>query len=281
MAKKLFNIIEETNLPNYTNCRLLMEASRYNFLYTVTDENKQAVKLCFYELESHLEQELVQELQEIIREDEVLKESYKEIRLLYNFPESQLVPDSYFKVSINGAFSELINGDLNKGIRLSEKIKGYGLHNVFTVPASLYQLFREHYKENKHCHYYSWWLQCLQTQLLSLQETLQVIFYPGFILVAAVKNQQLHLVQQFTYQTAEDVVYYLLNISFILQFSPQIISLRLLGMIDVSSRLFNELQKYFGNISMEQPAELPSSLNFTEYPPHFFSPILKLAACVS
>jgi hypothetical protein len=279
MTKKLFDIVVADKTTNWQECQLLIEAGRHNFLYVVMDSLKQVVRLAYYEIESINQHTLTQEIRDIIAADEILRTVFNEIIVLYNFPESQFVPEAYFNININDDLSALMQGDLNNGITLSEKVQGYDLYNVFHVPPELHQLFKEQYKGNKYWHYYSWWMKCSQAQLLPAQESMQVVFYPSFILVAAVRNKQLQLVQQLTYHTAEDVAYHLLNVCTRLQLNPATVHVRLAGMIDASSTVFNEIQKYFGNASPDFYPAVSSIPELQEYPSHFFSPILKMAAC--
>jgi hypothetical protein len=279
MAKKLFDVVVAGKTADWPKCQLLIEAGQHNFLYVVMDELKQVLRLSYYEVEGVSQHTLTQEISDIMADDEILKEVFKEVVVLYNFPESQFIPGAFFNVNINADMSILMQGDLNKGLRLSEKIPGYDLYNVFHVPAELHQLFKEKYRGNKYWHYYSWWMKCSQAQLLPAQESMQVVFYPSFILVAVVKNKQLQLVQQLRYHTAEDVAYHLLNICTQFQLTPASVHMRLAGMIDASSAVFIEIQKYFGNASPDFYPAVSSIPELQEFPSHFFSPILKLSAC--
>ena len=110
---------------------------------------------------------------------------------------------------------------------------------------------------------------------------LSVLFYPNAILVSAVKDKQLHLLQSYAYEAAEDVGYYLLNICRQLQLSPENTTVLLSGMIEVSSVLYTEIFKYFGQVKLDSWSDAAAIPALEEYPAHFFSPLLKLATCVS
>lgn len=91
----------------------------------------------------------------------------------------------------------------------------------------------------------------------------------------------MQLVQSYAYQAAEDVSYYLLNICKQLELEPATVTVKLAGMVDVSSAMYTEMLKYFLHV---EPDALPMDSitpSLEEYPAHFFSPILKLAVCVS
>jgi hypothetical protein len=133
----------------------------------------------------------------------------------------------------------------------------------------------------KYWHYYSLWMECRQKQDGQREDGLSVIFYPRRILAALTHNKEVVLFQSFEYEAAEDVAYYLLNICRQFDKQPETIPLKMSGMIDESSTLYNEIFKYFGQTELEAFAPATAIAALQEYPSHFFSPLLKLATCVS
>lgn len=279
MIKTLFDISASEEAIDWQQCRLVMEVGQYTFSYAVLNGSKRVLRMRVHELEASGNHELSTLLDEIIGADEVLREKMKESVVIYNFPESHLVPEKYFNINITEGLIELMHGDFNRGVILSEKIAGCSQYNVFRVPTDIHSLFQRHFARGKYWHYYSLWMECRQKQPGGGDDYLTVIFYPKRILVAAVGNREVRLFQSFEYEAAEDVVYYLLNICRQFEFTPENIPLKMSGMLDESSTMYSEIFKYFGQAQLE-------SFTFTtpvleEYPPHFFSPLLKLATCVS
>jgi Protein of unknown function (DUF3822) len=278
MAKILFDISAAEEVVDWQRCHLVMEVGRHIFSYAVLNAAKQPVRIRFYELTGENDRDLTDDVDEIINGDEVLKEKMKERIVIYNFPESHLVPEKHFHITANKELMELLHGDLNKGIILSEKIHGWNQYNVFRVPTGVHNLFQRRFANGKYWHYYSLWMECGHKQLTQHTDFLAVVFYPNRILVAAIENKQLQLLQSFTYEVVEDVAYYLLNICLQLQLSPEKTPVKLSGMIDVSSALYTEIFKYFGQTELDA---FPADPVLEEYPAHFFSPLLKMAVCVS
>jgi hypothetical protein len=245
------------------------------------NRDKKLLQLRFYELDAHDNHELAEEVAGIIRTDGILKTGAEKKTIIYNFPESQLVPEKYFRMDAGPALIELLHGDLNKGITLSERIQGCDQYNVYQVPAEIHGLLQRSFANSKYWHYYSVWMALQQKQAGEPATCLSVLFYPNRILVSAVKNKQLQLLQNYVYEAAEDVAYYLLNICRQLQLPPGSTPVVLSGMIDVSSVLYTEIFKYFGQLSLEAFPGAAAIPVLDEYPAHFFSPLLKLATCVS
>jgi hypothetical protein len=281
MAKILFDISDKDEAIEWHRCYLVMEASRHIFSFTVLNAAKHAVIVRFYELFAENDRDLAEELEEVINADSSLKEKMKERVVIYNFPESHLVPEKYFHINTNKDLVDILHGDLQKGTILSEKILGWNQYNVFRVPTGVHNLFQRRFSNGKYWHYYSLWMECGQKQPNLQSDYLSVVFYPNRMLVAAIENKQLQLLQSINYEVVEDVAYYLLNICAQLQLSPERTPVKLSGMIDEASALYAEIYKYFGNTSLESLPDASLLSAYKEYPPHFFSPLLKLAVCVS
>jgi len=278
MAKILFDIPVAHEPSDWTDTHLVMEVSPHIFSYAILGREKKILQLRFYEMDARNNQELTEELRGIIVADEMLKAGIQKETFVYNFPESQLVPEKYFNENAGKNLIELLHGDFNKGITLNERIEGRPQYNVFRVPAGVHNLLQENFANGQYWHYYSLWIQYAQKQPDDRADRLSVMFYPNHILVAAVKDKELHLLQSYEYQAAEDVGYYLLNICGQLQLSPEDTPVILSGMIDISSALYTEIFKYFGRVEME---EFPGTKPAEDYPAHFFLPLMKLALCVS
>jgi hypothetical protein len=281
MAKVLFDIASTEESTDWQRCHLVMEVGQHIFSYAILNGNKQVMRIRSYELDALNNRDLADMLDEIITADDVLKEAMKEKVVLYNFPESHLVPDNYFHMDISRDMIELLHGDLNKGVILSEKIHGWNQYNLFRVPLDIHNLFQRRFNNGKYWHYYSLWMECWQKQTVMNNDYVSVVFYPNRVLVAVISNKQLQLLQSFSYEAAEDISYHLLNVFVQLSLSPEEVPVKLAGMIDASSTVHTEILKYFNHAELEAFPAASSSPALQEYPSHFFSPLLKLAICVS
>ena len=100
-------------------------------------------------------------------------------------------------------------------------------------------------------------------------------------LVVVFKDKAIQLLQSYTYQTPDDVSYYLLSICNRFQISQDKVTLIVSGLLDEQSRLFQELLKYFLHVQWDQlPDNVQMDAVFSPYPSHYFSPLLKMALCV-
>jgi Protein of unknown function (DUF3822) len=281
MAKILFDIDSEQQPADWSDCHLVMEISPHIFSYAIMNGDKKLLKMRFYEMDARENHELAFELGGIINTDEILNDVVEKKTFIYNFPESQLVPEKLFHADTGKELIELFHGDLNTGITLCEKIKESDQYNVYQVPVAVHNLLLQKFSNSRYWHYYSLWTGAQQKKTSEPASCISVLFYPNRILVRVVKNGQLHLLQSYIYEAAEDVGYYLLNICQQLQLAPEETPIVLSGMIEISSFMYTEIHKYFGQLSLENMPVASSIPSLEEYPAHFFSPLLKIALCVS
>jgi hypothetical protein len=96
-----------------------------------------------------------------------------------------------------------------------------------------------------------------------------------FVLMVT-KADRLLLLQAYQYATPGDVLYYLLKACHHFLLDQNEVTVRLSGLIDINSSLYNELYQYFINIGFREatwqapPADLPA---------HFFTSLNDLARC--
>lgn len=278
MARTLFDIAAGTPDAGAAPARTVIELGQFILSYAVYDSADRLLEYRTYELEGSSPE---QELLALLDNDERLRESPSKRTLLYNYPEAVFIPEQFYSPSTGAAHLELVHGELPFATILTEKGEG-ALHGyyVYAVPSQVHRLFQQHLPIDRTFHYYNALQLSEQTRQESTNSYLFITFYPGRLLVYAGSQGQLQLTRTFYYEAAEDVAYYLLNICQQLALSPATTPVFLSGMIDVSSVLYAEIVKYFGIVEMEAFAAGKAAWT-EEHPAHFFSPLLKIATCVS
>lgn len=282
MAKILFDISVLQEPADDKQGYLVMEIGLRSFAYAAVDADRNLLHLRVYEMDARNPGEWCNEWSTLLKADDWLKHGPEKKTIVYNLPESQVVPEQYYSAAACNDMVALFHGDMNNGITLSERIEGQPQYNVFRVPAVIHSMLQSSFAESRYRHYYSLWLQQDKKTQEQYADYITAVFYPNRIVTAVVRNNQLQLVQSFVYEAAEDVGYYLLNICSQLKLSPAETPVLLSGMIDISSVLYTEIFKYFALVELEAfsvPATAVPALQ--DYPSHFFSPLLKLAVCVS
>jgi Protein of unknown function (DUF3822) len=283
MLKPAFQIevsnISDTDL---LQSRLLVEVNPNAFSYVLLNQrNMSPLVVKYYQLEHSKDRPLTEALREVLESDSLLRRPVKETLLVYNFPESSLVPEPLFAMDTNREIIDTLHGNLNKGLILTEKIPWWELFNVYRISQDLHHLLQQQFTAGTYWHYYSLMLKSYKMfDSAELADCLKVIFYADKMVALVVRNGKVQLMQTFLYQDTKDVAYHLLNCCQQLGISQQDVKLLVGGLIDRQSALSTELHKYFLQISFE---EIDESIKVTdelkELPLHYFSSILKMAVC--
>ena len=261
-------------------CHLYLNIAHDQLSFVILENlNKEFVAMEYYNIDK---EESFTQMRDIMYSNEMLRKSYRKVNIVYNFPESVLVPEALYEGEMNNASLDLIYGDLRSGDSLSEPVSEWNLFNTYRVPSALHQLMNQHFPHGNYWHSYSVLLKTKNHQPEEEStEFADVIFYPNKMIVALFAGGDLKLVQSFDYETAEDVSYHLLNICHQFQLDCEKIKLKVKGLIDEQSSVFTELLKYFLNIELaDRPANFKYDPAFEEFPRHFFTPLFEMAQCV-
>jgi hypothetical protein len=283
MIKPAFQIeVSELSDADLLQSRLLVEVNPHSFTYVLLNQrNMSPLVVRYYQLDRTKDRPLTEALGDILQSDSLLKRPVKETLLVYNFPESSLVPEPLFTMQTNKEIVDTVYGNLNKGLILSEKIPWWELFNVYRIAPDVHQLLQQKFSAGKYWHYYSLLLKSFKMfDATEEVDCLKVIFYSDKMVVLIIRQGKVHLMQTFFYQDTKDVAYHLLNCCRQLNISQEEVKLLVGGLIDRQSALSTELHKYFLKISFE---EIDESIKVTdelkELPLHYFSSILKMAVC--
>ena len=285
MLKPDFYIHDKTVAEeDYSQCRMLVEMNAASFSYVLLNiRGMRPVVIKHFQWNPSKSGSPEEMLREIIYDDDVLNAvNTNETFVVYNFPESNLVPERFYHSEANKPLTELVYGDLSKELVLNEKIPWWELHNVYRIPTGVHRLLQQKFHDGKYWHFYSLQLKCHKMFNEKEQEQfLKLFFYSDKMIVIICRNGILQLIQTFSYQDSKDVAYHLLNCCHQLNLNQETIIMELSGLIERQSELYNELQKYFLNISFDNIGDnIMVTDELREYPLHYFSPLLKMAICV-
>ncbi len=285
MLKPAFQIeVSAISEEELLQSRLLVEVNADSFTYVLLNQRKMSPLVVKYFQTGALQKG--QPLAGIASGDpskrtNCCKDPSRRPYMVYNFPESSLVPEPLFSMDTNKELTNMIHGNLSKGLVLSEKIPWWDMYNVYRIPLELHRLLQQQFTAGKYWHYYSLLLK--SHKMFDPQEgsdCIKAIFYADKMIALVMKKGKLQLMQTFHYQDAKDVAYHLLNCCQQLGISQEEVQLLVGGLIDRQSALSTELHKYFLQVSFE---EIDESIKVTdelkELPLHYFSAILKMAVC--
>lgn len=282
MVQPAFDISNENPEGLPAESRLLIEISAQAFNYIVfTRSPDQLFLLRQYRLYTTGDKNTRDLLEEIISGDPVLERFGSQAIVVYNFPESNILPSSIFTESLKTPATSLIYGNADHHYLFHEQVRDAGVHNVYFIQRDVHTLCREKFKGSQYWHLYTMILLWPGEMEKQHARFARVIFYNDKFVVAFFNDGHLQLMQTFSYQTPEDAAYYLLLICRQFDIPPQELVLNISGLIDTQSALYTELLKYFVHVNYEEAPETYGTNGLLdEFPSHYFSPMLKMSLCV-
>ena len=209
---------------------------------------------------------------------ESLNNRYYQTAIGYDANESVQIPSVIYKYEDGQLHLDATYGKKVHTTVVSENVPGWNLYNVYRLPAALHSAISWKFLSAKSWSIYS---VLLKDQSSKIDGAMFIDFKTAEFSVVIIKSNKLLLAKTFSYATPDDVLYYLLKCCQQLNISQQTVRLSLSGLIEKDSSVYRELYKYFINLEFESlPADIKLAEALTEHPPHYFSSISKLAACV-
>ncbi|WP_205514406.1 DUF3822 family protein [Longitalea arenae] len=283
MLKANFDIVPETrDSEELRNSQLLVEVGEKTFSFVIYHkEQRRFIGLRQYNLDYTPGKTMLENLLEIITNDEVLQTQFKEAFIIYNYTDSNFLPEKVFHIELTQPVTEVVYGNAKKGLLLSEKVIGWKMYNIYRVPREIHALLQRKFSSGNYWHYYTLLLYDNEVQPSEDEQVIKMVMRADQFLVAVYKGATIQLIQSYAYQTPDDVSYYLLAICNRFNISQDKVTLIVSGLLDEQSRLYQELLKYFLQVQWDRlPETVKLDATFNTFPSHYFSPLLKMALCV-
>ncbi len=276
--KAAFNILPAKNANEPLH--LLIEVGNYGISFVWFMKGPKDVKgLAVYNfIHTDSAAEIVSEINNVLASNPVFGESNASVTICYDFKESLLVPAAYNKQHTNAAMLELVYDADNLSEVRTDEIRNMDIHNAYAVDKRIRDILADKFPAAKSYHSTSLQLEKMQGSA----QYLYCIIFHNSIKIFLFNEGALQLVQQFSYTKPVDVAYHLMNCCTQYNIKAANVQLQLSGMIDAHSNLYNELYKYFLNITFEeQKNNIIAHERIKFYPAHFFSHLMTMVSCVS
>lgn len=281
MLRPSFDIVPANADENViSDSTLILEIGEKMFSYLLFNRaHNKLVALKYFYPDTQAPRPMSEMIAEVLASDSLLSLKYKETVVIYSFPESSMVPVSLSNEHLDRAVTQLVYGNVQKGLILREPVEGWDMVNIYRIPRELQSFIEQEFSPSKYYHVYSLLLISLNREGED-RDLLKIRFYPDRFIAMLIRQGTLQIIQSFIYQTPDDVSYNLLAIAEQFDIDPTAIQVMVSGTVDKQSALYNELEKYFLHIQSEEAANVETNGMLGDYPEHYFSPLLKFAECV-
>lgn len=281
MVHKRISIYGELGVQSpFNNDQLLLEVSNTHMALLVKLAGKNhAVALEIFDFDSSVNS-WYDIFYHVRLDSKVLDRSYNDTRVYFNLDEALIIPLDKFSANASDAYLTTIYGDnINHVVKYDNINAEPELINLFRIKKDLNDMVNSNLMMVTPRHLYSKLLEDVFSNPAKIAKGnfLKIQFYYHQMLIVLMKDGQLQLIQSYSFQTADDVLYYLLNITQQFGLSPQEIQVEISGLIDIKSQKFEYIQKVFSKISFDTISNENFFRNYIgEYPLHYFSPFLNL-----
>jgi hypothetical protein len=208
-----------------------------------------------------------------------LMKTWNKVFIFYQQGDATLIPATWFQTWYKEKIMETLFGLQYEALVFSDLIPEASIYNLYQVPRWLHGRVLRHFKTGECWHQRTPELRELFQR--KIEECIKIVFYPNRFVITIFQGGELKLGQTYSYTSPEDVTYQLLQLVRTFDMDTQEIPVQLQGMIDRSSGVYREVEKYFLEVTCDSgAADWHLSPYFKEYPAHYFTSVLTAAACV-
>ena len=274
--KPIFDI--QIPQPTTIHSNLYLEIGVQGISFIVIDSSNNCLALATYHFPAEINMDKAAvHLKQIVAAQPILQDVFNRILVIYNYPKSVLIPHQFMNDDTNKEMLELLYGELPEYVIKKDFIYKQSIHNVYAVPKQIEAVVSYLFSAESCTHLYS----LLPNISAFKRNVLYCIFGSSNFVVMLIKGGNLQIIQTFQYKSSDNVAYSLLQLCASFEVPVKDTQVLLNGMIDISSNLYFELNKYFLNLQLQN---LPDNFEYPDeikkYPSQYFSHLFALAACV-
>jgi hypothetical protein len=216
MSNKNFSIYSSHEGITDIHDKLLIEVGKTHIAFIHTNDHKKDISAL--ELFNFNENEAgdFSKLFAVISSDsKLLTKSYPGTVVFINNEYSLLVPVFKFNTEIAADYLDVIFGeDMFSVIHFDHLPIEPGMMNAYRVNESLLNFLQQNFTKLTIRHTYSNIIKTIVSDILAYpSQCIYIQFYNTFLIATVAKDEKLQLIQSFMYQTPDDVLYHLLNLS--------------------------------------------------------------------
>jgi hypothetical protein len=224
---------------------------------------------------------LTEELIKIFAREDLLNYLFRRVKIALPDIQPVLVPARlYNEYEKTTYFTELMSDGKADSIQ-NDEVEELALQILYPTEPSLIAVLKKQFPTAK---FYNdttpFLLGCHKTLGEAGEQRIQVHFTQKSICISLFDRRNLLFSNAFRYQTAGDVLYYILLTYNQHGLDPAQIPLHISGQILSNAEIFKTLYRYIGELHFVPfPSFLNFSRKFNEVPPHFFFDLYSLALC--
>ncbi|GGH03623.1 hypothetical protein GCM10011416_23270 [Polaribacter pacificus] len=193
---------------------------------------------------------LLTEIEKITKESAILNQDFESVVLIHQNNLATLVPSTLFDKEQLSTYLTYTVKTFSTDYIAYDSLEQAAINNVYVPYVNINNFFFQKYGAFEYKHQATVLIDKL---LLHAKNTQKDHFYVHVekkqIEIIVLKDGQLHLYNSFSYETKEDVLYYILFTAEQLELNPEEFELSFTGWIDKDSELYTFAYQYVRNIT--------------------------------
>ena len=267
--------------------------ARHGFSYCITrsDDNFVIGIECYSFTISDLRQSAGSDVKEwrsqllmLLESLESLKKSFHQVRIAVEYAKSTLVPEAFFEETDKDAWIRFNHPVTDYELCRADRLPSAAAVMLYAVPLDILPVIAAAFPEATVCNASGQLIKCLisETKEAARDGVLYAHVKGAWVELIYLEDGKLKFFNIFSYQTREDLAYYVIFVIEQLGLNPDTTVLVLLGDIERESDHFELLYRYIRNIRlvdnsiMLEPVQITSGISF-----HTYFNLLNFARCES
>ncbi|NTW34261.1 MAG: DUF3822 family protein, partial [Bacteroidetes bacterium] len=268
-----FSIIDSSlaNSPNNSNT-IVIKVSSVNVTYSVFDTTRNI----FVAIESWGLKEqwnfnqIMQALDENQEKIKILKQNFQKVIVIIDSPFFTLIPDELYSPDNAKDYLAFNHTFKHNEKALTDNISNVASKNIYWLPFDLDVFISKYFTNYEYRHISTILLNSVFSET-KMQDKVLVNISGNNMLITVTVGKELKYCNTFVFHSAEDSIFYLLNVFTQLKLNPDSFPVLLTGEFDENSAVYNLIYKYIRNISFgSRPSALQyfSGINYIK--PHLY-----------
>jgi hypothetical protein len=278
MVEKRISIYGDLDvLSPFNSDQLFFEISETHAALIVKSGLKNELNALEYFEFDKLKQDWYEIFYQIRMHSKILDRSYNDTKVFYHLKEVVIVPAALYNADTSDIYLSTLFGDVENSVTNRDEVfSTLELYLPYKISKPLFDMVNTNLMMVSSKHSYS----KIAEQLFRANKGaggyfLKVIFYHNMITVALMNHNKLQLIQSYSFETPDDLLYLLLNLLQQFGITASELQIEVSGMLDVKSKNMEYLNKLFPKIVFDIYVEDAGFKNFCkEYPIHYFTPFL-------
>jgi|GEM_PF-3490068 len=280
MASKTYSFYStETAYVPEGNDSLVIELGKAHIACLVHDDNRMINAMEWFSVDEEEKKDIGVLIEGVKQTSQLVGRPFIFTTLVFNNRWNIIIPSSKFEVEyLHDTIYAAFGSTIEHICQYDELKTGVGFVNAYRIPCNIIEKVRNLIAIDKVQHSYTRFLANNLVDNSPQANFVQVLLYHNEMVVTILTDGELQYMHAFAYQTADDVVYYLLNLCGHFTLNPKTVPVKLSGFVEEHPDMYNFITRFFKNAQFQTYPLNKLNFETGNYPLYYFTPIFNLVS---